>query len=32
MGDEPVVARGKLDVDDERAQVILDEMRPLGRR
>ena len=30
MGDEPVVARGKLDVDDERAQVILDEMRPLG--
>src|SRR5216683_3028471 len=30
MGDEPVVARGKLDVDDERAQVILDDMRPLG--
>ena len=30
MGDEPVVARGKLDVDDERAQIILDEMRPLG--
>ena len=30
MGDEPVVARGKLDVDDERAQIILDELRPLG--
>ena len=29
MGDEPVVARGKLDVDDERAQIILDELRPL---
>ncbi len=29
-GDEPVVARGKLDVDDERAQIILDEIRPLG--
>ena len=29
MGDEPVVARGKLDVDDERAQMILDELRPL---
>lgn len=29
-GDEPVVARGKLDVDDERAQIILDELRPLG--
>ena len=30
MGDEPVVARGKLDVDDERAQMIMDEMRPLN--
>ena len=30
MGDEPVVARGKLDVDDERAQIILDELRPLN--
>lgn len=30
MGDEPVVAKGKLDVDDERAQIILDELRPLG--
>jgi DNA polymerase-3 subunit alpha len=30
MGDEPVVARGKLDVDDERAQIILDELRLLG--
>ena len=29
MGDEPVVARGKLDVDDERAQIILDDLRPL---
>ncbi|HYB90694.1 MAG TPA: DNA polymerase III subunit alpha [Candidatus Binataceae bacterium] len=29
-GDEPVLARGKLDVDDERAQIILDEVRPLG--
>jgi DNA polymerase-3 subunit alpha len=29
-GDEPVVARGKLDVDDERAQIILDELRPLS--
>ena len=27
MGDEPVVARGKLDVDDERAQIILDDLR-----
>jgi len=26
----PVVAKGKLDVDDERAQIILDELRPLG--
>ncbi len=30
MGDEPVVAKGKLDVDDERAQIILDELRPIG--
>ena len=30
MGDEPVVARGKLDVDDERAQIILDDLRPIG--
>jgi DNA polymerase-3 subunit alpha len=29
MGDEPVVAKGKLDVDDERAQIILDELHPL---
>jgi DNA polymerase-3 subunit alpha len=29
-GDEPVVAKGKLDVDDERAQIILDELRPLN--
>ena len=29
MGDEPVVARGKLDVDDERAQIILENLTPL---
>ena len=29
MGDEPVVARGKLDVDDERAQIILENLMPL---
>ena len=29
-GDNPVVAKGKLDVDDERAQIILDEVRALG--
>ncbi|HXW83878.1 MAG TPA: DNA polymerase III subunit alpha [Candidatus Binataceae bacterium] len=29
-GDEPVVVRGKLDVDEERAQIIVDEMRLLG--
>src|SRR5262249_39758688 len=29
-GDLPVIARGKLDVDEERAQIILDELRPLG--
>src|SRR5260370_27539664 len=29
MGDEPVVARGKLDVDDERAQIILESLTPL---
>jgi len=27
---EPVAVRGKLDVDDERAQIIVDEVRPLG--
>ena len=27
--DGPVVVKGKLDVDDERAQIIIDEMRPL---
>jgi DNA polymerase III subunit alpha len=30
MGDEPVAAKGKLDVDDERAQIIVDELRPLN--
>jgi DNA polymerase III subunit alpha len=30
MGDDPVVAKGKLDVNDERAQLILDELRPLN--
>jgi DNA polymerase-3 subunit alpha len=29
-GDLPVVAKGKLDVGDERAQIILDDLRPLG--
>jgi hypothetical protein len=29
MGDEPVVARGKLDVDDERAQIILESLTAL---
>jgi len=29
MSDEPVVARGKLDIDDERAQIILEDLRPL---
>jgi len=29
-GELPVVAKGKLDVDDERAQIIVDELRPLG--
>src|SRR5260370_14656411 len=28
MGDGPVVARGKLDVDDERAQIILESLTP----
>jgi DNA polymerase-3 subunit alpha len=28
--DDPVVARGKLDVDEERAQIILDDLRPLA--
>ncbi|MGH7864989.1 MAG: DNA polymerase III subunit alpha, partial [Candidatus Binataceae bacterium] len=27
---EPVALRGKLDVDDERAQIIIDDVRPLG--
>ncbi len=30
MGDGPVLARGKLDVDEDRAQIILDAMTPLG--
>ncbi|MGH7812851.1 MAG: DNA polymerase III subunit alpha [Candidatus Binataceae bacterium] len=29
-GDEPVVARGKLDAGDERAQIIIDALTPLG--
>jgi DNA polymerase-3 subunit alpha len=29
-GDEPVVVRGKLDVDEDRAQIILDDLRPLN--
>ena len=29
-GDEPVVARGKLDIDEERAQIILEDVRPLS--
>ncbi len=29
LGGEPVLARGRLDVDEERAQVILDELKPL---
>jgi len=29
-GEGPVVARGKLDVDEERAQIILDDLRPLN--
>ena len=28
--DEPVVARGKLDIDEERAQILLDDLRPLS--
>jgi DNA polymerase III subunit alpha len=28
-GEGPVVARGKLDVDEDRAQIILDDLRPL---
>ncbi len=28
MSDDPVVARGRLDVHDERAQIILDDLRP----
>jgi len=30
QGDDPVMARGKLDIDDERAQIIIDELRPLN--
>ncbi len=29
-GDEPVVARGRLDVDEDRAQIILDDLTPLS--
>ena len=29
-GDDPVLVRGKLDVDDDRAQIIIDEIRPLS--
>ncbi|HZP46009.1 MAG TPA: DNA polymerase III subunit alpha [Candidatus Binataceae bacterium] len=29
-GTEPIALKGKLDVDDERAQVIVDEIRPLS--
>jgi DNA polymerase-3 subunit alpha len=29
-GDEPVVVKGKVDVGDERAKIILEEMRPLN--
>jgi DNA polymerase-3 subunit alpha len=29
-GNAPVLARGKLDVDEERAQIILDDLRPLS--
>ena len=29
MSDDVVVARGRLDIDDERAQVILEDLRPL---
>jgi DNA polymerase-3 subunit alpha len=28
--DEPVIARGKLDIDEERAQILLDELKPLS--
>ena len=28
--DEPVVARGKLDIDEERAQILLDDLKPLS--
>ncbi|HUA36126.1 MAG TPA: DNA polymerase III subunit alpha [Candidatus Binataceae bacterium] len=30
MGDEPVIIRGKLDIDEDRAQIILDTLTPLG--
>jgi len=29
-GDDPVLVRGKLDVDEDRAQIIIDEIRPLS--
>jgi DNA polymerase III subunit alpha len=29
MGDEPVIARGRLDVNEERAQIILDDLKTL---
>jgi DNA polymerase-3 subunit alpha len=29
-GEDPVMVRGKLDVNDERAQIIIDELRPLN--
>jgi len=30
QSDEPVLARGKLDLDEERAQIVLDELVPLS--
>ncbi|HVN28643.1 MAG TPA: DNA polymerase III subunit alpha, partial [Candidatus Binataceae bacterium] len=30
MGDEPVIVRGKLDIDEDRAQIIIDALTPLG--
>ncbi|MGH7778813.1 MAG: DNA polymerase III subunit alpha [Candidatus Binataceae bacterium] len=30
VGDDPVLVRGKLDVDEDRAQIIIDEIRPLS--
>ncbi len=29
-GDDPVAVRGKLDIDEDRPQIIIDEIRPLG--